>query len=172
VPAHAAIPTVRSSARFDSTRRYRYSLRRRWGAGAACCFVMLNPSAADETDDDPTIRRCLGFARSWGYPALEVVNLFAWRTHEPRRLLGAIDPVGPANDDAVRRAAGRAGLIVCAWGASLQAPGSLARDRAARTMAMLAGRDAVCLGMTKGGHPRHPLYVRGDAQARPFRMSD
>ncbi|MFG0274726.1 MAG: DUF1643 domain-containing protein, partial [Phycisphaerales bacterium] len=109
MPDAAASPAVRSSARFDASRRYRYSLRRRWGAGAPCCFVMLNPSAADESYDDPTIRRCLGFARSWGYPALEVVNLFAWRTHEPRRLLETADPVGPGNDDAVRRAGARAG---------------------------------------------------------------
>jgi len=161
---------MRRAARFDPTRRYRYSLRRRWGTGPACCFVMLNPSAADETDDDPTIRRCIGFAQAWGFPALEVVNLFAWRTHEPRRLLEARDPVGPGNDGAVRAAARRAGLVVCAWGGALQGRWAPARDRAMAVGETLAAAsvETVCLGVTKRGHPRHPLYLRAGTRPAPF----
>lgn len=154
-------PALRRAARFDLSRRYRYALTRRWAPGRACCFVMLNPSAADETSDDPTIRRCIGFARAWGFSALEVVNLFAWRTHQPRRLLGAPDPVGPGNDRAIRAGAARAGLIVCAWGAALQSSWAPARGRAAEVGEMLraAGAPTRCLGVTKAGHPRHPLYL-------------
>jgi len=169
-PALEPIPRMRRAARFDPTRRYRYSLRRRWGTGPACCFVMLNPSAADETDDDPTIRRCIGFAQAWGFPALEVVNLFAWRTHEPRRLLDARDPVGPGNDGAVRAAARRAGLVVCAWGAAHQAVWPAARDRVEAIACRLDGAETVCLGRTRDGHPRHPLYLRATARPRAFEI--
>ena len=129
---------------------------------------MLNPSAADEAADDPTIRRCIGFARAWGFPALEVVNLFAWRTHEPRRLLEPGDPIGPDNNRAVRIATKRAGLIVCAWGAALQHNWPLARTRAEWTTAALHGFDCVCLGRTRAGHPRHPLYLPAGAPQAPF----
>ena len=89
----------RTGADFDPTGVYRYSLWREWDARApAVAFVMLNPSTADAGKDDPTIRRCASFARSWGYGSLEVVNLFAYRASEPKRLRQTPDPIGPAND--------------------------------------------------------------------------
>src|SRR5689334_10494992 len=96
---------------------YRYSLRRTWREGSRIvCFIMLNPSTADADLDDPTIRRCIGFAKSWNYDALEVVNLFAWRATKPSVLASIDDPEGLENDGSILKAAARAEMIVCAWG--------------------------------------------------------
>ncbi len=98
----------RTGADFDGTGAYRYSLWREWDSRRPIvAFVMLNPSTADAAKDDPTIRRCASFARSWGYGSLEVVNLFAYRASEPKRLRQTPDPIGPANDDYLVDAADR-----------------------------------------------------------------
>jgi hypothetical protein len=156
---------VRRDAIIDPTGAYRYSLTREWDAALPrVCFCMLNPSTADALRDDPTIRRCIGFARSWGYGSLEVINLFAYRATSPGELRAADDPVGPQNDWHIGQAAGRASLIIVAWGAH----GSfLARD--VPVAERLAG--ALCLGMTRTGYPRHPLYVRGDTRPVAFLLS-
>src|SRR4028119_2392792 len=84
---------------FDPTRTYRYALWRTWDAARPpVAFVLLNPSTADARRDDPTIRRCANFARTWGFGGLEVVNLFAFRATHPTDLKCAADPVGPQND--------------------------------------------------------------------------
>jgi len=99
-----------------------------------------------------------------------VVNLFAWRTHEPRRLRDARDPIGPGNDDAVCAAARLAGLVVCAWGAAHQVGWPLARRRVETIVRLFGDAETVCLGRTKGGHPRHPLYLRADAKPKAFEV--
>lgn len=123
-------------------------------------FVGLNPSTADDGIDDATVRRCVGYARSWGYGALEVVNLYAWRSKVPGPLWdGSVpDPVGPDNDHAIRAAARSSALVVAAWGAFPKA-----RQRAETVRALLeeAGRPVTILGLTAAGWPRHPLYARG-----------
>ena len=157
--------TVTGGASFSVDRRYRYRLWRRWDRSRpAVAFCMLNPSTADERRDDPTVRRCVGFARAWGFGGIDVLNLFALRASDPRTLRAAPDPVGPRNDEHIVRATMRAGLIVVAWGAR---GGFLDRDR---SVLGLLGRLAhpACLGWTQGGHPRHPLYVRNDARPRRF----
>jgi hypothetical protein len=153
------------SAELSDCGRYRYSLRRSWqagGNGQVVCFLMLNPSTADALTDDPTVRRCMAFCRAWGYSALTVRNLFALRSADPAELLSATDPVGPAGD-AHLLAAATADLVVCAWGAKVP----FGRDR--RALELLAGRRLHCLGLTRAGAPRHPLYVRGDAVPLPYR---
>lgn len=108
---------IRRQAVFDPAGRYRYSLRRRWdAAGARVAFVLLNPSTADGRRDDPTIRRCIGFAREWGFGGLEVVNLFACRSTHPGGLRSAQDPVGPENDRFLAAAWDRADRVIVAWG--------------------------------------------------------
>jgi hypothetical protein len=123
---------------------------------------MLNPSTADALVDDPTVRRCAGFTRSWGYSSLAVLNLFALRATDPGELLDAEDPVGPGWNDHLRTAV-EADLVVCAWGASVP----FARDR--EVLDMLRGVDLYCLGLTKQGYPRHPLYVKGDTKPQLWR---
>jgi hypothetical protein len=125
---------------------------------------MLNPSTADAARDDPTVRRCIGFARSWGYGGLEVVNLFAYRATDPRALRRAADPVGPANRRHIAAAIANARLVIAAWGADATAGDAAARLRA------LSRRELRCLGLTRSGAPRHPLYVRATARPRPVRL--
>jgi hypothetical protein len=129
-------------------------------------FIMLNPSTADETQDDATIRRCLSFSLTWGYERVEVCNLFAFRATDPRQLLTAADPVGPKNDTRITESSRRSSLIVAAWGAL-----PMARVRACQVAKLLsATTPLVCLGLTKGGAPRHPLYVPRDARLTEFRI--
>ncbi len=137
---------------------YRYSLTRNFGTGPRrVLFVMLNPSTADARQDDPTIRRCISFAEGWSFGSLDVVNLFAGRTPRPDVLFLMGDPVGPENDRHIREAAGRAELIVAAWGADPRA--------ANRAKAVLDGPLAEHLSKlhvlrwTAAGAPGHPLYV-------------
>lgn len=123
----------------------------------ACCGLLLNPSKASTSEDDPTIRKCVGFARQWGHGGIEVVNLYAFRATDPKDLARAGRPIGPTNDAHIRAAIDRAALIVCAWGAH-EHRDSL-RPPAIRKMLDAAGRHAVCLGRTASGQPKHPLYV-------------
>jgi hypothetical protein len=139
---------------------YRYLLRREWDINAPqITFVMLNPSTADGDSDDPTLRRCIGFARSWGYGSVEVVNLFAYRATRPRDLLQLHDPVGSNNNFYLLESTQRAASIIVAWGVR----GSfLNRDKA--VVDLISGQQPLyCLGRTKAGHPRHPLYVKSSA---------
>jgi hypothetical protein len=152
------------SAEVSECGRYRYWLRRSWrhgGNGKVVCFLMLNPSTADALADDPTVRRCMAFCQAWGYSVLSVHNLFALRATDPAELLAAPDPVGPLGDAHVCAAA-TADLLVCAWGAKVP----FGRDW--RALELLAGRDLHCLGLTREGHPRHPLFSKGDLLPVPF----
>ncbi len=144
-------------AELSADGRYRYALHRRWEtSGPAVLFICLNPSTADAYEDDPTVRRCIGFAKAWGFGALSIGNLFAFRTPYPRALRQTPQPVGCANDLSLRRLAANSSLVVAAWGAR---GGYLGRDGEVRS---LLGT-LKCLGTTLGGHPRHPLYVRRNA---------
>jgi len=148
---------MNQGAAIDPTGLYRYSLWREWDANAPrVAFVMLNPSRADANTDDPTLRRCLGFARSWGCGSIEVVNLFAYRASRPDILRVVLDPVGPENDRYLQEAVERADQIIVAWGNR----GSL-RNRYQTVSSWLMSRENLyCLGITQIGHPHHPLYVR------------
>jgi hypothetical protein len=152
-----------SGAWLSQDGRYRYSLWRRWGSGDPLTFVMLNPSTADATTDDPTIRRCIGFAKTFGYEAVRVMNLFALRATDPKELARTADPIGPQNDDALAAANADAnGWLIAAWGAHPFA------QRRARDVAQRRGIRWRALGVTKDGSPRHPLYVRADAPLIPW----
>lgn len=134
--------------------RYRYLLERQWDERPLMAWCMLNPSTADANNDDPTIRRCMGFAQSEGFGGIIVVNLMAFRTRFPAICLAQDDPYGPLNDEYLRIAANRAAKgFVCAWGAHATKE---AVDRAIRSLGK------VCLwhlGLTKNGQPRHPLRL-------------
>ncbi len=151
---------TRSSARFSVDRNYRYVLTRKWSVatgGGKVLWIMLNPSTADAVEDDPTIRRVVAFSRSWGFSSAVVANLFAYRATSPKDLHAADDPVGPENDDILRSLASSADRIVVAWGAD----GKIA-SRGLIVAAMLEKYELWCLGRTRAGQPRHPLYVKGD----------
>lgn len=148
-------------ATFSPDGVYRYRLLRRWSRGARVVWVMLNPSTADAQRDDPTIRRCIGFSRAWGFGAMEVVNLYALRATEPGVVRGHDEPVGPENDRYIVAAASRGAHVIAAWGAF---PWAAARADHVLELLMRARRPVRCLGLTRGGHPRHPLYARADAR--------
>jgi hypothetical protein len=164
--------TPESGAELSECQHYRYRLWRRVGEGGSVVFVMLNPSTADAHEDDPTIRRCKGFVRAWGHGELVVVNLFAYRATNPKDMLAASDPVGPRNDGVLRAAIEGARLVVCAWGSAAMTSATV-RYRARAVEAMIGNLDVVpvCLGATKNGDPRHPLFVRKDTQPVTFKGS-
>jgi hypothetical protein len=144
------------SAIFSSCRTWRYALGRFWDFDLKpTMFVGLNPSTADETEDDPTIRRCMGFAQDWGYGGLVMTNLFAYRATNPRDMKSAFDPIGPENDKYLADLSRESGIVIAAWGIH----GTfLGRAKAVKESGVL-GEYAV-LGVTKDGSPRHPLYMK------------
>lgn len=138
---------------FSPCRTYRYALWREWiGGEGYAMFVGLNPSTADETQDDPTIRRCIAFAKAWGYAGLCMTNLFAFRATKPKDMMAAEDPIGPENDAHLLALSRGAGVVVAAWGALGTYGG---RHNAVRSMLPTLH----CLSLTKDGHPGHPLYL-------------
>lgn len=152
------------SAVISECGRYRYRLQRGDGP-RRLGFVMLNPSTADADVDDPTIRRCRSFALREGYHGIDVVNLYGLRATDPKQLLDeGVDVFGPDNAQHVAEFAHthRGSWVVCAWGA-LTDPLHRVAALGVATLLCKHGAQLVCLGTTKDGAPRHPLYVRGDA---------
>lgn len=151
---------MKRSAVFGDNERYRYSLKRDWDkTRGRCLFILLNPSTADETTDDPTVRRCVRFAKNWGYGRIEIVNLFALRATSPRDLYLANDPVGEHNFAFIDAACLTAQRVLIGWGnhGYLRGQGKLLVEK------LLDLRfELYTFGKTKAGQPCHPLYLRSD----------
>lgn len=140
--------------------KYRYWLWRHIGGdGPPVGFLMLNPSTADAEVDDPTIRRCMGFARDWGASELIVVNLFAYRSTDPKEMKKALSPIGPDNDEAIRTALGHCDLVVAAWGTNGRFKH---RGDNVRRQVRQSGHVLHYLKLTSKGDPSHPLYLKAD----------
>lgn len=160
LPDWLRIPDTPRGAIFDEDRIYRYALWRRWVDRAPLAkmvaFVGLNPSTADETEDDNTIRRCVGFAKSWGFDGLAMLNLFAFAETDSNLMKRASEPVGEFSDAILRHICRRAGLTICCWGAD-----GAFRDRGNEVRRMLTedGVELKVLRLTKAGYPWHPLYL-------------
>ncbi|NCO86970.1 MAG: DUF1643 domain-containing protein [Rhodobacterales bacterium] len=155
-----------SEAVYSDCDRYRYLLTRVWDAGGRrALFVMLNPSTATETQNDPTVERCERRARALGFGAFRVTNIFAWRDTDPRAMRAAADPVGPLNDTAIRESVGWADMIVAAWGTH---GAHLGRGAQVERLLRATGRPLHVLGLTQAGHPQHPLYIGYDRQPVPW----
>jgi hypothetical protein len=169
---------TRTDAIISECGLYRYRLSRAWGAERPACFVMLNPSTADATKDDPTIRRCVGFARAWGCGGLVAVNLFAYRATDPKELFNVYyrrqyagpggevcyhngDPIGPENNGNIREAVEQCYPVVAAWGVHGV---MMQRDVQVRRLFAAVGVPVACLGLTKEGHPKHPLHCPAAAE--------
>jgi len=148
--------TVERKTIISPCRQYRYSLWREWDMTnlTYAVFVGLNPSTADETEDDPTIRRCVDYAKQWGYGALCMVNLFAYRATDPEIMKAHAAPVGDENDHWLGEVVKDAGVVLAVWGVDGM---HLERDKA--VMRLLA-RKLSCLVKTEDGHPGHPLYLK------------
>lgn len=159
--------TALSGATFSPCRLYRYRLwRNRLVGSGIMVAIMLNPSTADETSNDPTVERVWRRAQKLGFARLDVVNIFALRSTDPRALYVAGDPIGPDNDRSIIDACASASIIVCGWG---DHGSHLSRGR--NVVAMLRGRGLRlhCLAVNKTGHPRHPLYAPYAMFPVPFR---
>jgi hypothetical protein len=155
-------------AKFSDCRRYRYVLTRTWGAGRRIAFCMLNPSTADASQDDPTIGRCIQFAKVWGYSGLIVVNLFALRATDPRELYSHSSPFeAPGDNNAKMIVECSAGLrLIAAWGTHGELKDS--GEIIVRYLNKHRSDPVECLGFTKGGYPKHPLYLARDTQPVNF----
>lgn len=162
---------------FSEDRVYRYQLWREfageflWEGGnkmkdGFVLFIGLNPSTADETKDDPTIRRCIAFAKVWGYGALCMANLFAFRATKPKDMMAADDPIGSQNDQILINTAKEAGLVICAWG---NGGNFIGRGILVCDMLRDEGIQTHHLGLNSDWTPKHPLYLRKDTQPEPYR---
>lgn len=161
---------VSMSAEISKCKLYRYMLHRQWDDGAyALPIIMLNPSIADASIDDPTIKRCMSFAQRDGFGGIRVFNLFAFRATDPADMMSAKDPVGPEGDHYIQGALDASlvgGIpILAAWGVHGSHQG---RADHVIGMARRSGANLQCLGKTKDGCPRHPLYVKGDLPFIPL----
>lgn len=137
---------------------YRYVLTRKCSDNVGRCnFIMLNPSTADEINDDPTIRRCVGYTKKWGYSKLVVTNLYAIRATDPSILRYMFDPIGPENNEYIKKYALLSNKIICAWG-------NYGVERGKEVMRILHGLPLYALGVTNKGQPVHPLYQRLDTK--------
>ncbi|WP_294203060.1 DUF1643 domain-containing protein [uncultured Chryseobacterium sp.] len=148
------------NAIISTCKKYRYSLTRIWDdTKPTVMFIMLNPSTADATDDDPTIRRCIGFAKSWDYGGIVVCNLFAYRSTNPLELLTASDPAGDKNLYYLDYYAVRADKIICAWGN--EAILNRIKNQV-KIVEFIFRRKAKIhyLELSKNGFPKHPLYLK------------
>lgn len=143
-----------TGAIFSEDRIYRYDLWRVWDERKpVIAFIGLNPSTADETKDDPTIRRCIGYAMSWGYGCLHMLNIFAFRSTDPKGLRTISDPVGPENNTFIKELTSLSGMVIVAWGSH-----GKYLDRGYRVADMI--KDPKCLKINKDGEPSHPLYLK------------
>lgn len=146
-----------STAIYSDCENYRYSLTRIWDpAGRKALFVMLNPSTATEVQNDPTVERCERRARALGFGAFQVTNIFAWRDTDPRKMRAAADPVGPENNNAILNGVVWADQVIAAWGTH---GAHLGRGPAVESLLRGTGQPLFHLGLTKDGHPKHPLYI-------------
>lgn len=157
---------IEMGAHFSSCKKYRWSLWRKWDSELPpCVFIGLNPSTADETADDPTIRRCIGFAKSWGLGGLVMLNAFAFRATDPRVMMKADDPIGVSNNLMIAvttyAASQQRGRIIAAWG-------SHCTDERQKEVCQQVNGELYCLGRTKAGKPKHPLYLKADTQPELF----
>lgn len=166
-------------ALFSDCRLYRWTLWRHWDAprGVAgappslCAFVGLNPSTADEVQDDPTVRRCIRYAQQWGFSGMYMLNIFGFRATDPGVMRSQDDPVGVDNDHWIRTIVSRCDQTVFCWGNH-----GLHRERSqavCRLLGRLRSRRRVMysFGLTGQGEPKHPLYLRKDAPLIPFPFS-
>lgn len=174
---------------FSEDRKYRFILWRKWdlprglpygrmgengfesvplkGQNDFAMFIGLNPSTADETEDDPTIRRCIAFAKSWGYGAICMANLFAYRATQPKDMMQVAEPIGLSNGDHLIRIAREASEVVACWGQDGCFNHRDADVIALFEMSGLASK-LRCIGINKDGTPKHPLYLPKDSKREGF----
>jgi len=162
-----------AGATFSDDRIYRYSLWRNWESSPKrdlVAFIGLNPSTADEVKNDPTVTRCIRFSQYWGYGAMAMLNVFAYRATDPENMKAQPDPVGPLNDAAIAAVCSCAARVVCCWGNH-----GLHKGRAKQVWSLLQNLPPAqirCFGLTKLGQPKHPLYLNRRTQTLKLVLPD
>jgi len=159
--------TASSGAVFSKCGKYRYQLWRMWEGGEPqklCAFIGLNPSTATEVEDDPTVRRCINYAKAWGFNGMFMLNAYAYRATDPKDMKKQDDPIGDGNDESIVVAGMIADKVICCWGNNCE------HSRQADILTALDMADIVphCLAVTKLGYPAHPLYLK--ANLKPIRL--
>ncbi len=160
---------AQSTAVYSDCEKYRYLLTRIWEpTGRKALFIMLNPSTATEVQNDPTVERCERRARTLGFGGFRVTNIFAWRDTDPRAMRAAADPIGPENDATILDSCEWADQIIAAWGTHGE---HLERGPKVDALLRETGRPLYHLGLTKAGHPKHPLYIAYSQQPQLWERS-
>lgn len=154
-----------SMAIYSPCEHYRYVLHRKWAEGKMVAFIGLNPSTATEEQNDPTVRRCIGYAQAWKFGGMVMLNAFAYRSTDPLALKKLIDPIGPRNDVYLREWTTKADMILACYGTY-----AVWRGRNREVKALLADKKVYHLGVTNCGHPRHPLYLRANLLPQEWRV--
>jgi len=152
-----------SKAHFSKSKIYRYYLERRWGGKSSLMVIGLNPSTADAIKNDPTVTRCINFAKTWGYGGLYMMNLFAIRSTDPKGMFTHPKPIGIENDKWLVKIACRSRLILCAWGNH-----GFHLDRDISVQELLKNKKLYCLEKNVTGTPKHPLYCKADLLPKPY----
>lgn len=155
----------KKGAILSKNRDYRFVLWRQWDVmKKTCVFIGLNPSTADENEDDPTLRRCINFAKAWGFGKCVIVNLFAYRATNPDELKKQEKPVGYKNNHYIKTQCNQAGLVVVAWG---NLGHYLKRDE--KVLKILKDIPLKCFKITSKGQPAHPLYQAKNTVLVPYK---
>lgn len=153
---------MKNTAKLSECRKYRFALWRTWDESKPyVMFVGLNPSTADEKTDDPTLTRCINYAKLWGFGGVCMANIFAYRATEPNNMKAAMDPVGAENNDWLKKLSSDAGMVVAAWGNDGSYLG-----RSGQVKKLLPNLH--CLKLNKSGEPAHPLYQKADIKPVPM----
>jgi len=153
---------MKTVAHFSADRKFRYALWRIWDESLSkVMFIGLNPSVANETEDDPTIKRCVEFAKSWGHGGLIMGNLFAYCATDPQQMMKALNPVGEENDQWLIKLSKEAAIVVGAWGDD-----GAFRNRGSEVRRLI--HDLYYLKLNKSGEPAHPLYLHSDLKPKPL----
>jgi len=159
---------LQSCAYFSNDEKYRFILTRKWNkANKVVVFIGLNPSKATEMISDPTVRRCVNYAKQWGYDEMIMLNIFALRSTNPKQLYKSKDPIGDMNDFCIREDIEMADLIVASWGNHGEHLG-----RGMEVYKIIKEMNVKCFGINQSGQPVHPLYQRNDAELIDFKMEE
>lgn len=147
---------MKTNAILSDDRKYRYVLSRIWDETKPFVMIVgLNPSTADETENDPTIIRCIEFSKSWGYGGVYMLNLFAFRATLPKDMKNSDDPIGVENDKYIKKYAKLCDKVICAWGND-----GIFKNRSKSVLSNL--NNTYYIKLNKSGEPAHPLYLKGD----------
>ncbi len=160
---------IKNGADFSDDGLYRFTLLRQWNPELpSIAFLCLNPSTATAEIPDPTVTRCVQFSKDWCFGRFWMLNLFAWRSTDPKGLLTTDDPIGSRNDQAIAETIAAVDVVCCAWGTHSGKVRPLIAARVPQVLAMIPEAKRFCLKLNGDGQPGHPLFLKGDLTLQRF----